>query len=207
MYLKALGRNLQRIVKINQTALTQNPDHAMASIVPKTLALNNPTLDLFDSTFTSKVGASCPPFPFPSVTEYYQWASSHHSLPHIRVPFLAINATDDPVVRDFPIASGNGWAVIALTRCGGHLGWWTNKKERWIVKPVLEWLQATGDSIHHTRWARNLYELDGWLKEEGAEHLGCRVVQMTSVIPNSLNHHDRLAQTLGDGEKAPTAGL
>lgn len=207
VYSTGMGRNLQQMIRLNKDGLTADSAHPMATVVPKVLALKNPTLDLVDFTFTSKVGAPYAPFPFPTAQDYYRWGSSHHFLPKIGVPCLAINAVDDPVVRDVPIASGNGWAVMVLTRFGGHLGWWSNKRNRWIAKPVLEWMQATGvGMVHPERAARRILEVEGWLREEGNDVLGCKVVEMTSKIASSLNHHERFVNKLKD-DKMPTAGF
>jgi len=73
-----------------------------------------------DQAMTRFIGASSPPFPFESADAYYVWASSHHELPKIRVPFLPINAADDPIVGFVPseeTARSLTWDVlIAVTR-------------------------------------------------------------------------------------------
>lgn len=69
---------------------------------------------------------------------------------------MAINALDDPIVKDLPLPvpdQGSHVAIVA-TRYGGHLGWFQpNKKagrwavERWVRRPVCEWLRAIGEDL------------------------------------------------------------
>lgn len=114
--------------------------------------------------------------------DYYTWGSSHKYLPDIRIPFLAINAEDDPIVQEIPIDGGsNGWVTMVVTDTGGHLGWYESsggwEVRRWISKPVLEWLRACARDLVPERRGREIQEKDGWLVETGREHLGCRVIE------------------------------
>jgi uncharacterized protein len=96
---------------------------------------------------------------------------------------LAINAGDDPVVRQLPEDSGkNALVTLVTTHGGGHLGWFTGQGvfgvRRWITQPVLEWLKATAeDLVLPPRALPRLYEEDGWLTEEGREHLGVKLAE------------------------------
>lgn len=89
----------------------------------------------------------------------------------MRVPLLAINADDDPIVRVLPeeeirragrAGSGSpgssegqkesgegGNVVMVVTSGGGHLGWFSGRegKRRWISKPIKEWLRAVDEEI------------------------------------------------------------
>jgi hypothetical protein len=79
------------------------------------------------------------------------------------VPLLAINSTDDTLVRAVRIdADGNPNVVLARTRCGGHLGRFKAGGGRWVTRPVLEWLQLYDVHfahllLHHTFRARNTF--------------------------------------------------
>jgi hypothetical protein len=111
------------------------------------------------------------------------WSSSHKVLPGIRIPFLAINAADDPIVQDVPVdAGGNPWTVMVLTSGGGHLGWFEaaphkGQVQRWVRKPVLEWLKVAGELLVRGHKAQPLVEQDGFIVEIGREHLGCKKVE------------------------------
>ncbi|KAF8636529.1 hypothetical protein AX17_003342 [Amanita inopinata Kibby_2008] len=182
VYAKGMGTNLLNVVKKNLKGLTSDPNHIVAKAVTTVLTLKDPTLDEFDSKFTRIAGGSSPPFPFETSDDYYQWASSHHVIGGIRVPYLAINAVDDPVVRHVPLeAMENGYVVMELTAGGGHLGWFQSisglSVERWTTKPVLEWLKLVGDEMLYdaVHVGPTIYQdQDGFLREEGKPHLGCR---------------------------------
>jgi predicted alpha/beta-fold hydrolase len=82
-------------------------------------------------------------FPFSDLDTYYDWAASHIVLKDVTVPLLAIDATDDPLVRAVPVDSnGNPSVVLARTRIGGHLGWFKAGGGRWITRPMLEMASA-----------------------------------------------------------------
>jgi predicted alpha/beta-fold hydrolase len=155
----------------------------MAKQVTATLALKNPQLDEIDDSWTRFVGSNSPYFPFKTNREYYIYTSCHRALNDIRIPFLTINAGDDPIVRSVPVnAIGPGWGVMVITQGGGHLGWFEagvkfGEATRWIKKPVLEWLRAVGeDLVLDNRKGLPLHEVGGFLKEIGRDDIGCKEV-------------------------------
>ena len=189
IYSKGMGGNLLRLAKQHSAALSQEPEHRVAKALWKTLELKSPTLEKFDDTFTRVAGGSAPTFPFATANDYYAWASSHKVVVDIKVPFLAINAADDPVVRDVPMdAGGNGWAVMALTPGGGHLGWFetvgnSGEVARWVKRPVLEWMRVVGEEIvHDLSNGKPVHEVDGYLKYEERDDLGCKEIDGGGVL-------------------------
>ncbi|KAG6911510.1 hypothetical protein DXG01_014584 [Tephrocybe rancida] len=180
VYSKGMGGNLQNLLRRHEKALQSEPGHRVARAMPPALALRNPTLEKFDDTFTRVAGGSAPTFPFETAHDYYRWGSSHHVVKDIRVPFLAINAADDPVVRHVPMdGGGNGLVVMELTTGGGHLGWFQagdGAVDRWTTKPVLEWLKLTAEDIVYNKHSKRPLTIDeeGWLREEGSPLLGCK---------------------------------
>lgn len=183
IYSRGMGSNLVKLVRRHAKSLTADSEHRVAKAASLTLALKNPTLEMFDDTFTRVAGGSAPIFPLETAHEYYRWASSHCVLQDIRVPFLAINAADDPVVRHVPMDGGdNSLVVIKLTTGGGHLGWYQTDAEfgdRWTTQPVLEWFKLVGEDLLHETTSRGppLYvDDDGYLREEGRPLLGCKEV-------------------------------
>lgn len=67
------------------------------------------------------------------------------------MPFLSLNALDDPIATKTGIPLGsverNPNLVFGLTKYGGHLGWFSGPfsfitKKRWVVKPIVEFLTA-----------------------------------------------------------------
>ncbi|KAG6835449.1 hypothetical protein H0H93_001371 [Arthromyces matolae] len=193
VYLKAMGGNFQSLLRRHEKELQADLEHIATRVVPSTLALLNPTLEQVDDIFTRVAGGPAPTFPFSTVDEYYRWGSSHNVVQKIGVPFLAINADDDPIVSHVPMDDGgNGLIVMGLTRSGGHLGWFQagldgsgSFVDRWSTKPVLEWLKLTGEDIVHSTAtpSRRLYvDEEGWLREEGTYMLGCKMIAEGGVF-------------------------
>jgi len=183
-----MGRNLVNLLKRHVATLAQDPDHHVAKAAAVTIGLTKPTIDMFDEHFTRIAGGSSPPWPFASANDYYEYSSSHTVLGNVKIPLLAINAGDDPVVQDVPMdAGGNGWVIMALTPYGGHLGWFEpegwGQVRRWIKRPVLEWLRATGeDLVRLPLQSRPLHEEGGFLKEIGIDRLGCKELDRSDII-------------------------
>lgn len=188
MYAKALGRNLLKLLKRHSQIVLREPRFAEACV--RTLKLKRPTIDEFHNVFTRIVGRPAPYFPFETTQQYYQWGSSHEVVGDVKVPFLAINAYDDPVVRHVPIhGGGNGLVVMALTSGGGHLGWFQSgpdsRFERWTTQPVLEWLKLVGEELIDDPEIKqkNLYfDDDGFLREDGRQSIGCKPIEGGGVI-------------------------
>src|SRR5258708_17327384 len=126
------------------------------------------------------------------------WASSHRHISSIRVPFLAINAAEDSIVG-FTAAEETGdgqTCALAVTPSGGHLGWFHGGSpigrggppDRWISKPVLEFLRAVAedfipDSRHGPpKGARDYIERDGFVLERGKDLVGYQVVSTGQII-------------------------
>lgn len=183
VYSRGMGQNLVNTLRQHSSSLTGDPNLPVAEAATLACALSWPTIDTFDQVFTRIGGGPSPPWPFASAFAYYEFASSHKVLGNIRIPFLSINAADDPVIQDVPMqAKDNEWVVMALTPNGGHLGWFESddgwgRVRRWVCTPVLEWLRATAEDIFQNRQnTRKLREVDGLLTEVGSERLGCKVV-------------------------------
>lgn len=185
LYSKGLASNLKAVIQKHLKTFEAHPDAEVTKAIPDLLNHSGTRLWEFDNTVTRLIGGSSPPFPLASHTAYYIWASSHHALRDVQVPFLALNAADDPIVTVLPVDEEpekfSPWIVFGVTQGGGHLGWfeegsWPGQPRRWYRKPVLEWLKAMGeDVVLPTRQTKPLREKDGWLMEEGRDDIGCRV--------------------------------
>src|SRR5215470_1234770 len=106
VYSKGMASNLTRLAKLHSVALSSDPSHHVAIALKNALALKSPTLEQFDNTFTCIAGGGPPDWPMQNSTDYYKFSSSHHMLPHVKVPLLAVNAHDDPIVREVPTSIG-----------------------------------------------------------------------------------------------------
>ena len=179
-----MAQNLQKLAERHKDVVVRFPDSPFAkALAEPSLWRSGMTLADFDQAVTRHVGGG-PPFPFASAYDYYAAASSHTMLGDIRVPFLAVNADDDPIARFSPVGmTDNGWVVIAVTHGGGHLGWFEagerfGQLERWIRKPVVEWIRAIGeDVLVEEGRGKPLHEVDGFLQEVGRDDIGCKEVE------------------------------
>ncbi|KAJ4479033.1 Alpha/Beta hydrolase protein [Lentinula aciculospora] len=221
IYSKGMANNLVNVLKLHSKALEKvdpptpsgtskyEPDSTQASLVcaayHAALSLRNPPLSVFDNTFTRVGGGGPPVWPLASADAYYKHSSSHHVVPHVRKPLLAINSTDDPVVVHAPTSPeevGSGYTVVVLTEGGGHLGWFEPSSgrvllgtdvsklhvRRWMTKPALEWLRLAAEVLVHGHPEHPPKEVfvdeGGWIREvNGArEGLGCRTVDSGDLI-------------------------
>lgn len=186
MYSNSLGSNLVSLISKHRAVFEADKTAEISKVLPKVLAQSQTTLYEFDDRITCLVGGSSPPFPLPSAQAYYKWASCHTMVADILVPYLALNADDDPIVGVLPVHTGivqSPWVVFGLTQKGGHLAWFEkgstrDHPRRWYRRPVLEWLKTMGeDVVHEDRLLPAIREVDGYLREEGRDHLGCKVVE------------------------------
>ena len=180
-----MGGNLQILAKKHYDPFMKFSGDEQRLLLKDLLTLKSPTLYDVDSRLTSMVGGSTPPFPFPSADAYYIWASSHESLKDIRVPLLAINAADDPIVRCLPLDAGeNKYVALAVTKSGGHLGWFESipnigtvysQVKRWVTQPAIEWLKASITNLVDTNSRDVVFEEEGgFIMQAGFRNLGYR---------------------------------
>ncbi|GBF96019.1 hypothetical protein Rsub_08834 [Raphidocelis subcapitata] len=89
-------------------------------------------------------------FGWPSVDAYYEGSSSARRIPDVAIPLLCIQAANDPIApaAAIPYAAirANPNVTLAVTPCGGHLGWaagpgapWGHP---WTDGAVTEWLAS-----------------------------------------------------------------
>ncbi|KAI0655786.1 AB-hydrolase YheT [Cubamyces menziesii] len=185
MYSRTLAHNMATLIKSHANKLANNPK--LSEALPYLLALPSPTLWDFDTFYTYEHRSQDSQCPFQSPGDFYRWASSHNVLSDVRVPLLAINADDDPIVRDLPVdVGGNPLVSLVVTRGGGHLGWFASEEEgilkrrrtRWVKKPVLEWLRAVGEDLAvELPRGRPLCTDGEYISEIGRPDLGCKEVE------------------------------
>lgn len=179
VYAKRMGGNLRQLALGHIDTIMKFPDSQLAQSLPELISRKTLTLAEFDDLITVHAGGSSPPFPFKGVQDYYKYAASHQVLGDIRIPYLAVNSDDDPIVDRVPTnETDNEWVTLVVTHGGGHLGWFEttgNGSKRWMSQPALEWFRATAEKIDVPRRAvRDIRLVDGWLVESRREHLGCK---------------------------------
>ena len=181
-----MAGNLKVLVKRHLTTLAKNPESELYKAAQKVLETPKLSLIQFDDTVTRIGGGPSPPFPFASARDYYRWASSHKLLPQIRVPFLALNSADDPIVKDLPTDAGPSalgpWVTFCVTEGGGHLGWFEKGPgfftlQRWMSRPVVEWLRAVGEDVAVEVRGRALREVNGFVMEVGRDDIGYKEIE------------------------------
>lgn len=81
---------------------------------------------------------------------YYAGSSSARRIPKVQIPLLCIQALDDPIAPAEAIPcddiQANPNCVLAVTPCGGHLGWASGPgapfNHPWSDAAVFEWLTS-----------------------------------------------------------------
>lgn len=179
-----MGGTLSALFNRNSATLSSFKEpSAITPHLPILLSMKNPDFVDVNAHLTSIIGGSFPPFPFATVHEYYAWSSAVDSLATIRVPFLALNSLDDPIVAEVPIheAGKNPYVALVVTKQGGHLGWFVGggfagrgkPVRKWNVQPVCEWFEAIVEHYVDVRPTKNagkprFVNDEGFTMEEGS---------------------------------------
>ncbi|KAJ6069015.1 alpha/beta fold family hydrolase, partial [Penicillium canescens] len=137
VYMRTMGTNMRNICMTNIEQLSKNPRVDVAS-VKKIIYLHEFDRDV-----------QCPTWGYSSEDAYYRDASSDSVILDIKVPFLAINAEDDPVsllyisamsvqiaVKEaipYSAFAKTDYGVLCTTSWGGHLGWFELNGSRWLT--------------------------------------------------------------------------
>ncbi|OSC96495.1 AB-hydrolase YheT [Trametes coccinea BRFM310] len=146
LYRYVLGGALRRLLQLHRKAFLEAPKLPISRQTLEDL-LHRPriTLGQWDTLWTAPV------YGFKDAQDYYTRISSSRVAQDIAIPCLAINSWDDPIVgaESIPVrkvVQECPWVVLAVTRTGGHLGWYerdaAGRIARWYVKPVVQFLAA-----------------------------------------------------------------
>jgi predicted alpha/beta-fold hydrolase len=139
LYSKHMGRNLSRIFFRHENVFRNCEWLDMKEVA------NAKSIMEFDAAATAKS------FGFKTVHEYYRFGSSAQDIPYITTPCLFLTALDDPISNSEVIPyyeiKSNPNAILATTKTGGHLGWFSYNGSfipgtRWFQKPVSEFIHA-----------------------------------------------------------------
>ena len=193
MYSRILAKDMAALIRANKDNLARNPK--LTTALPYLLSLPAPTLWDFDVYYACEEKVDIDDNTVHDDTalcwrmqgDFYRWSSSHTTLADVRVPLLAINADDDPIVHDHNVpteVSNNPLVSLVVTRGGGHLGWFTSlqRHARWVRNPVLDWLRAVGQDLavnnrEESGLSTSVFEREGFLRESERPELGCRLVE------------------------------
>ncbi|KAF3770769.1 AB-hydrolase YheT [Cryphonectria parasitica EP155] len=88
---------------------------------------------------------------YPTENAYYRDASSSDSVLAIRIPYLAIQAADDPIAVEAAVPyeefKVNPYTVCLTTSLGGHLAYFEAGGGRWHAKPVANFLRNMANIV------------------------------------------------------------
>ncbi|KAH8176953.1 alpha/beta hydrolase fold domain-containing protein [Sarocladium implicatum] len=128
VYLRVMGSSMRELADIHKEPLTKYTTIDMEHLKTCTY------LNEFDAA------VQCPTWGYPTAGAYYRDSSSSESVLAIRIPFLAIQAVDDPIaVKEalpYDEFKQNPNTVMLTTSLGGHLCWFESGGGRWHAKPV-----------------------------------------------------------------------
>lgn len=114
----------------------------------------------------------CAAWGYPTEGAYYRDASSVDSALAIRIPYLAINSTDDPISAEEALPYGeikqNPYTVLCTTSLGGHLGWFEVGGGRWHTRPITEFMNFMAFKVDHNS-IESVEKGDGKTYHAGAE--------------------------------------
>ncbi|GAB0090355.1 ABHD3 [Sergentomyia squamirostris] len=135
-----LGRHLASSL----CATVSKYDMFPTNMVDMQKVLQSRTIKEFDANFTSKL------FGFKDVDSYYQAATLHNKLHHIKVPLLCLSAADDPFqpLDAIPIKAAikSSHVAIVVTARGGHIGflegWWPSSKDQYMSRLFSQFFAA-----------------------------------------------------------------
>ncbi|PCG98153.1 AB-hydrolase YheT, putative [Penicillium occitanis (nom. inval.)] len=112
----------------------------------------------------------CALWGYPTEGAYHRDASSTDSLLAIRIPFLAINAEDDPISVKQAIPydefKQTPYGVLLTTSWGGHLGWFELGGCRWFTKPAANFLDLMAKTIDLSVTAKPEKDKEGLYGEQ-----------------------------------------
>ncbi|KAH7318490.1 Alpha/Beta hydrolase protein [Stachybotrys elegans] len=93
----------------------------------------------------------CPSWGYPTEDAYYRDASSSDSVMAIRIPFVALHATDDPIAVNEAVPyhefRQNPNTVLITTSLGGHLCWFETGGSRWHSRPIFNFFNYFASQV------------------------------------------------------------
>jgi hypothetical protein len=99
----------------------------------------------------------------------------------------------------------NPYVALMVTAGGGHLGWFSGRRksgpglDRWVTRPVVEWLRASVEDlrgVHGEKGARVYTNTEGWITEEGKEHLGVKALEGVERVDGAKGQEGVILQGL-----------
>ncbi|KAF2711055.1 AB-hydrolase YheT [Pleomassaria siparia CBS 279.74] len=139
VYMKVMGGNMMGLFKRHREQILKNEEIDEERV--------NECKYLFE--FDRVIQA--PTWGYATEGSYYRDAQSVDAVLAIKIPFLAINAEDDPIscVDAIPYQEfkQNPYTVLCTTNWGGHLSWFQLGGGRWFATAVSEFLTKMHDEV------------------------------------------------------------
>ncbi|KAJ5570273.1 uncharacterized protein N7459_009703 [Penicillium hispanicum] len=139
MYSKTMGTSMKKLFEAHVDQVATNPRIDVETVRSSTY------LHEFDRAL------QCPTWGYPTEGAYYRDATSTETMLNIRIPFLCVQAEDDPIASrealPFQEMTRTPYGVMVTTSWGGHLGWFEFGGARWFVKPVTKFLNKMAEEI------------------------------------------------------------
>ncbi|KAF4120469.1 uncharacterized protein GMORB2_2907 [Geosmithia morbida] len=133
VYLRVMGTGMKKLIASHREDLEKHETRLDFDALEKVTYLHE---------FDRLIQVPC--WGYPTEYAYYRDASSSDAITSIRIPFLAISATDDPIaVKEaipFEEFEQNPNTVLLTTSLGGHLCWFEYGGTRWYTRPVDNFL-------------------------------------------------------------------
>ncbi|KAJ4378835.1 hypothetical protein N0V86_005708 [Didymella sp. IMI 355093] len=141
VYSRTMGRNLMGLYERHKEQMLKNSD------IKKEVVEQCKYLYEFDRH------VQCPTWGYPTEGAYYRDAQSVDALVGVRVPFLGINAEDDPISSKAAIPyeefKQNPYTLLCTTDWGGHLGSFQLGGGRWFATATASFLTKIHDTVDH----------------------------------------------------------
>ncbi|ORY15457.1 Alpha/Beta hydrolase protein [Clohesyomyces aquaticus] len=139
VYSKTMGQNMKNLYETHKEQILKNP-----KIDPERVMACKYLFE-FDRVIQA------PTWGYPTEGAYYRDAQSCDAVTAIKIPFLAINAEDDPIssIEAIPFEEfkQNPYTVLCTTNWGGHLSWFQIGGNRWFATAVAEFLKKLQNDV------------------------------------------------------------
>ncbi|KAF2464616.1 medium-chain fatty acid ethyl ester synthase/esterase 1 [Lindgomyces ingoldianus] len=137
VYSRTLCKNLQKLYDMHKEEILKNPK------------IDREKVRACRYLYEFDRHVQAPTWGYPTEGAYYRDAQSCDAVTAIKIPFLGINAEDDPVssIEAIPYEEfkQNPYTVLCTTNWGGHLSWFQLGGERWFASAVAEFLKKMQD--------------------------------------------------------------
>ncbi|KAF7448690.1 hydrolase alpha-beta-hydrolase protein [Pyrenophora tritici-repentis] len=139
VYSRTMGRNLMGLFHRHRAQITQISDIDVDAL------LKSKYLHEFDRH------VQCPTWGYPTEGAYYRDSQSVDAVLSIRIPFLGINAEDDPISSKAGLPTEevkrNPYTLLCTTDWGGHLGSFMWGGGRWFACATAAVLRKVDEEV------------------------------------------------------------